>query len=288
MIKSMTAFARKQTQGDWGTAIIEIKTVNHRYLDINLRTPEAVRDLEMPLREAIRKQLQRGKVDFTLRYSQSSSTDLQLTLNEALLVQLINAADKVESYLPASTQYGAMDLLRWPGVIQANEGDLTVIQKHLLSLAGETLIELNNAREREGCALTELIQQRLTALDAQVELVKPRIGEVMAQQRQKLQERISELEVSVDPERLEQELVLLAQRIDVSEELDRLITHTKEVQHVLNKGGTVGRRLDFLMQELNREANTLGSKSIDSAMTQASIEMKVLIEQMREQVQNIE
>ncbi len=288
MIKSMTAFARKYSEGVWGNASIEIKTVNHRYLDVSLRLPELLRELEMPLRDLLRKQLSRGKVECYIRYTAGGNVNTEANLNQALLTQLIFAANQVEAQLTEPAKYNALDLLRWPGVMQVAETDLTEVKQQLLSLMSQTIEALNDTRTREGAELADCIFERLNVIEKNVESVAPKVKEVVQQQRQKLQDKIAELALNVDPERLEQEIVLLAQRVDVAEELDRLNTHVKEVRRVIKQGGSVGRRLDFLMQELNREANTLGSKSIDSQMTQAAVDCKVLIEQMREQIQNIE
>lgn len=287
MIKSMTAFARQQTQGDWGSASIEIKTVNHRYLDVNTRLPEMLRDLEMPLRELVRQHLKRGKVDCSLRFNAGSQGDANITVNQGLAQQLTMAADLITAQQQL-TPYTAFDVLRWPGVMQVAEADMTQTKSTLLTLATAALEELSQVRAREGAALAETIMQRLQSMEQLLIIVGQRSDEIVAEQRKKLHEKVQDMSVNVDAERLEQEIVLLAQRVDVAEELDRLATHIKETRRVLEKGGAVGRRLDFLMQEFNREANTLGSKSIDSDMTQIAVEMKVLIEQMREQVQNIE
>lgn len=288
MIKSMTAFARKQAQGEWGTASIEIKTVNHRYLDINLRLPEMLRELEMPMRDKLRGELSRGKIDVSLRYSLGSGVTTEVALNETLLKQLIAATEKVEQCVNEPAKYDAMDILRWPGVMQVADADLTETKQQVLNLVSEALLELSSVRQREGEALAKCILQRIDDIEQSIQQVIPRTQEIVAQQRKKLQQKVADLKVELDSDRLEHEIILIAQRIDVAEELDRLNTHIKEVRRVIKKGGVVGRRLDFLMQEFNREANTLASKSIDSDMTQAAVEIKVFIEQMREQIQNIE
>jgi uncharacterized protein (TIGR00255 family) len=288
MIKSMTAFARKQNQGAWGSASVELKTVNHRYLDVNLRLPEMLRELEMPLRNLLRKSLQRGKVDVSIRFTQGSDVETEISLNQELINQLVKAAEQIESKMPSATPYTALDIMHWPGAMQVADADLSTTQKEIITLATAAAEELNNVREREGAAMAECITLRLEEIEKQIEIVKPRIKEVVAEQQKKLHERIADLEASVDEARIEQEVALLAQRLDVAEEIDRLTTHIKETRRIVKKGGPVGRRLDFLMQELNREANTIASKSIDTDMTQAAVEIKVLIEQVREQIQNIE
>lgn len=288
MIKSMTAFARKQAHGDWGRASVEFKTVNHRYLDINLRLPEMLRDLEMPIRELVRKNLRRGKVDCSVRFTAGSAAPTDVSVNEGLLQQVLQAAKHVEEKMPRAADMDALEVLRWPGVMQIAEADLSSAQQQIIEIIKTALTELNEVRQREGEALAVCIMERLDDIEQQVVIVAPRVPEVVAEQRKKLHEKIAELALNIDETRIEQEVVILAQRLDITEELDRLRTHLVEVARVLKKGGTVGRRLDFLMQELNREANTLASKSIDTQMTQAAVEVKVLIEQMREQIQNLE
>lgn len=288
MAKSMTAFARKQAHGDWGRVSVELKTVNHRYLDVNLRLPEVLRELEMPLRELIRKNVKRGKVECTLRFIPGNTVSANIAINESLLQHVLQAAQHVGSQMSNAANIDAMEVLRWPGVMQVAESDLSAAQPHVIATSESALTELNAVREREGKALVECIAQRLKDIEQQVTLVEPRAAEVVAEQRNKLQQKVKDLVPDADEHRLEQEVVLMAQRLDISEELDRLRTHLKEVARVLKKGDVMGRRLDFLMQELNREANTLASKSIDTQMTQAAVEIKVLIEQMREQIQNME
>ena len=288
MIKSMTAFARMQTQGEWGRASIEIKSINHRYLDINMRLPDMLCTLEMPLRELIRKDVRRGKVDVTLRYTSGNAIDTQVAVNQELVDELINAANQVNDKLPTSQAYSAIDVLRWPGVMQLGEVDVSMAHPAILDLTRTALTELNNVREREGAALANCVLQRVTDIEYQITQLAPLVDKVVMGQRQRLQDKVNELEIELDSTRLEQEIALLAQRVDIAEELDRLATHVKETQRVVVKGGAIGRRLDFLMQELNREANTIASKSIDTNITQIAVEIKVLIEQIREQIQNIE
>jgi uncharacterized protein (TIGR00255 family) len=288
MIKSMTAFARKQTQADWGTLSVEIKSVNHRYLEMNFRMPESVRELEMAVRELCKKQLQRGKLDITVRYTPGSTVTGDVNVNEKLVAQLCQASEQIASSQTTLTAANVMDVLRWPGVMQIMDADLTEMKQALTALIEEALLELTAVRAREGESLAAHIVERLDGMCAEIDKIVPRQSAVVEQQRQKLQDKISDMQVKLDDERLEQEIAILAQRVDVAEELDRLQTHITEARRVMKKGGVVGRRLDFLMQEFNREANTLASKSIDSAMTQAAVEIKVLIEQMREQIQNLE
>ena len=288
MIHSMTAFARKDRQGDWGTAAWELRSVNHRYLELALRLPEPLRDLEGSVRERVRARLQRGKVDCVLRFQAGDAAAAQISVNLPLATQLAHASREVDALLYNPAPVSAMDLLQWPGVLRVAETDLERVSAEVLSLLEVALAELVATRQREGEQLRELIRERLQAVLAEVVAVRARLPEVLSAQRERLLARLGELKAELDPMRLEQEMVLLAQRVDVAEELERLEAHVAEVRRVLEAGGAAGRRLDFLMQELNREANTLGSKSQDSETTRSAVELKVLIEQMREQIQNIE
>ena len=287
MIYSMTAFARKEIKAEWGTAVWEIRSVNQRFLETYFRLPEQFRSLEPVLRERFRKKLQRGKVECALRFSTNDAAVGKMQLNEELAKQLLHAADWVQSH-GQSTGVNPVDILRWPGVLAAEEADMDSINAQLLSAFDETLNEFIQARASEGDSLKQLIDQRLDAISAEVEKVTAHLPAVMTWQRERIQTRFEEAKVELDQVRLEQEMILLAQKIDVAEELDRLNTHVAETKKILKKGGAIGRRLDFMMQEFNRESNTLGSKSINTEITQSAVELKVLIEQMREQIQNIE
>ena len=288
MIHSMTAFARGEAEGDLGQIVWELRSVNHRYLEINPRLPDELRALEPALRERLGRRLNRGKVDVTLRYRPAAASDAPLRVNRHLAQRLVEAGNEIADLLHGAVPLRVMDLLRWPGVIELQEQDLAPLQDQALSVLDAALGELLETRRREGHHLAETIVERCTAMDGLVEQARARMPEVVAAVRERLRARLAELQAAVDQNRLEQELVLASQRLDVDEEMDRLRTHLGEVRRVLAEGGAVGRRLDFLMQELNREANTLGSKSADAETTRISVEMKVLIEQMREQVQNIE
>ena len=287
MIHSMTAFARVEKRLDAATLIWELKSVNHRYLEVSPRLPDAFRDLEGPLREQSRKALGRGKVEVGLRY-QLKGGDGNLSLNEELVQQLAVAARRVGDIMRHPAPVDVAEILRFPGVLQGMETDLSGLGKAALALLDDGLRALAEARAREGEILAGLISERLDAVLVQVERVRAALPAILDNLRDKLKKRVEEVVASPDPQRLEQEIVILAQKMDVAEELDRLIAHVGEVRRSLEDGGQIGRRLDFLMQELNREANTLGSKSVDTETTQAAVELKVLIEQMREQVQNIE
>jgi len=289
MPRSMTGFARREAKLPWGTAVWEIRSVNHRYLEPSFRLPEDFREIEPSLREAMRKTLQRGKVEASLSVQWEQEGEADLGINSTRVIQLTKAAQQINSLLgTAAAPINALDILKYPGVIQKQELDREAMQSAVLKLFDSALEGLIEHRTREGNELEQLILQRLDAVSAQVIKVRARMPEILVAQREKLQTKLAALQIDLDPERLEQEIVLLAQKADVDEELDRLDTHVIEVKRSLKQTDSLGRRLDFLMQELNREANTLSSKSIVSDTTQAAVELKVLIEQMREQVQNIE
>lgn len=287
MIHSMTAFARFEEKQDWGTATWEIRSVNQRFLETYFRLPEQFRSLEPVLRERFKKRLTRGKVECALRFSANDAAVTKLSLNEALAKELLHAADWVQSH-GQSTGVNPLDVLRWPGVIASEEADMDAIQADVMKAFDKTLDDFVSARASEGESLKALIEQRLDGIEKEVETVTEKMPEIMTWQRERIQSRFEEAGVELDPGRFEQEMIMLAQKVDVAEELDRLNTHVKETRNILNKGGACGRRLDFMMQEFNRESNTLGSKSISTDITQSAVELKVLIEQMREQIQNIE
>mgnify|MGYP000135285678 FL=1 len=289
MTRSMTAFARQEAEHAWGSLIWEIRSVNHRYLEPHLRLPESLRDLEGSLREQLRKKLSRGKVECTLRFHPEAQAQ-QLTVNTDFAKELIAAADEVAALsLSGNTQpMNPLDVLRWPGVLQDAQIDMDQVKAEGLKLFGAALDDLLAGREREGAELNALIEQRLVAIEAIVVEVREKLPQILQAQRDNLRSRLEELKEDLDEGRLEQEMVMLAQKADVDEEMDRLNTHVQEVRRVLKQKGPIGRRLDFLMQELNREANTLSSKSIVAETTQCAVDLKVLIEQMREQIQNIE
>jgi uncharacterized protein (TIGR00255 family) len=287
MIYSMTAFARNEVKHQWGTAVWEVRSVNQRYLETFFRLPEQFRGLEPVLRERFRKALQRGKVECNLRFSANESAVGKLNLNEDLAKQLLQAADWVQSH-GQSTGVNPVDILRWPGVIAAEEADMDAIQADMLQAFDKTLKDFKDARATEGANLKTMIENRLDAIVTEVEKVTEKMPEILEWQRDRITTKFEEAKVELEPTRLEQEMIMLAQRVDVAEELDRLNSHVSETRKILKKGGAVGRRLDFMMQEFNRESNTLGSKSINTEITQSAVELKVLIEQMREQIQNIE
>lgn len=287
MIRSMTAFARRDTQGDWGVLTCEIRTVNHRYLEPSFRLPEALRELENRFREQLRTQLRRGKVDVALRF-QSTETSPRLEIDESMAKAVNDAANHINRMLDNPAHLSALDVLRWPGVLASAEQDYSSAKKAADGLFAETVSELVSVREREGERLRPLFDERLETMAALVADVRKLMPTLLQAQEQTLRNRFAQAQVELDPERLAQEMVILAQKSDVAEELDRLDAHIQEVIHVFQSDEAIGRKLDFLMQELNREANTLSSKSIDARVTRAAVDLKVLIEQMREQVQNVE
>lgn len=287
MIRSMTAFARQEVKRPWGTAAWELRSVNQRYLETYIRLPEQLRSLEPVIRERLRQRLTRGKVECNLRFDLSSNAQSGLNMNEDLAKQLVAAANWVKNYSHEG-EINPLEILRWPGVMSAQEQDLDTISEELLAALDNTITAFIDAREREGAALKTLIEQRLDGVTEEARKVRAQMPDILLWQRERLQSKLDDAQIQVDPNRLEQELILLAQRIDVAEELDRLDAHVKETHNILKKKEAVGRRLDFMMQEFNRESNTLASKSINADITSSAIELKVLIEQMREQIQNIE
>ncbi len=287
MIHSMTAFARKEIKSSWGSAVWEVRSVNQRYLETYFRLPEQFRGLEPILRERFRAKLNRGKVECNLRFSSDGAESGSLTLNQDLAKQLLHAADWVQSH-GQSTGVNPVDILRWPGVVATEETDTDAIQKELLQALDSALEDFLAARKSEGQALDNMIQTRLDAILVEVDKVEGQMPEVLQWQKDKLIAKFEEAKIELEENRVEQEMILAAQKLDVAEELDRLRAHVKETQKILTKGGACGRRLDFMMQEFNRESNTLASKSINADITQSAVELKVLIEQMREQIQNIE
>jgi len=289
MIASMTGFARRETSGEWGTLVCELRSVNHRFLEAGFRLPDELRAAEGELRTRLTRQLRRGKVDCTITYRRAQGAGSALEVDPVALERVLAVVHIVARTLrePAAA-VNALDVLRWPGVLREDGGSGEQLLAAAYAVFGATLEELIAARAREGARLRELLEQRCTALEALVVGVRARLPEVQARMRTRLNERLAELAATVDPERLEQELALLLQRLDVDEELERLAGHISEVRRVIGASEPAGRRLDFLMQELNREANTLSSKSQDLETTRSAVDMKVLIEQMREQVQNAE
>lgn len=288
MLCSMTGFARIEDVSDQGNISWELRSVNHRYLEMNFRLPEEVRRLEPQLRQHLQKHLARGKVDCTFRYQLSEAQTAALELNEPLLESLLKQVHYVNEKLPQATPAEAIDLLSWPGVVRAADTDMQSFCSTCLELFKSATQQLVEMRSTEGERLKTMLQERCEQIDNIVKQVRRRYPQVLEEIKQKQQQRIEELKIEFDQQRFEQELVYTSQKLDIAEELDRLDSHLAEMQTIFERQDPIGRRLDFLMQEFNREANTLASKSADIETTQASVDLKVLIEQMREQVQNIE
>ena len=287
MIHSMTAFARREADTPWGGLTWELRSVNHRYLDLGMRLPEELRALEPRVRELMQARLKRGKVDAGLWFTRAAATDAALDAGQVRRLQeLAASAQRAAGAVLAPLR--AIDVLRWPGVMQSAAIDVESLGGEALALLARALDELADTRAREGARLQELLLARLAAMEKIVAGVHAVLPEMARLYRERLEARLKEVREGLDPARLEQEMVLFANRTDVAEELDRLNAHFAECRRVLNAGEQAGRRLDFLMQELNREANTLASKAADLRLTNASVELKVLIDQMREQIQNIE
>ncbi len=283
----MTAFAQATVISNGFQMSWELRSVNHRYLENQFRLPETLRAIEPAAREQIRRRIKRGKIDATLKL-EPEACEPTLALNSALLDRVIAAAEEIKSAVPNATPPNTLDLLKWPGVLanpQADQAALTDAATELFDNALERLIE---ARYSEGARLLEILDRQFISIEEIIEFVRPLGDNIMQLQQQRLQQKLHELEVKADPARLEQEVALLAQRADIREELDRLGIHVDEARKLLGAAGPHGRRLDFLAQELNREANTLGAKASQTAISQKAIDLKVVIEQIREQVQNIE
>ena len=287
MIYSMTAFARLEVKKDWGDAVWEIRSVNQRYLENFFRLPEQFRGLENTLREKLRQSLTRGKIECSLRIETKKQTNAELNLNKELANQVIQSLQWIKTQA-GEGEINLTDVLRYPGVVEAQEQDLDAISQDLLTAFDDLLTDFITMRGREGEKLNDIIQQRLDAIAVEADKVRSQMPAVLQWQRERLLQRFEDAQINLDPQRVEQEMILLAQRVDVAEELDRLQMHVKETTNILKKGGAVGRKLDFMMQELNRESNTLASKSINADITASAVELKVLIEQMREQIQNLE
>ena len=288
MIHSMTAFARESTATDQGDLTVELRSVNHRYLDCTFKLPDALRPLEQRLREFAGSAVARGKLDCFIRLQAHPLAGGELSVNTEQLNKLVTATDIVSARLPDARPPTVLEVLLFPGICAADSGSEEALQAAAEALFRKTVANLVENRRREGEKLAQLVLERLEQVELAVTATHDSLPTLLQQQHDRMVTRIAELDIDVDDNRLEQELVHLAQKADVAEELDRLRAHIGEVRHILGKGGPCGRRLDFLMQELNREANTLSSKSMATSTTQSAVELKVLIEQMREQIQNIE
>ena len=288
MINSMTGYATAARELAWGSVSVELRSVNHRYLDVSFRMPDELRPAETALREAIAATVTRGKVECRVAYALRSGAQNSAELDDTLLAQLLDLNAKVRSALPDARTLGVADILRWPGMLGAEELPVDELRVTANELMPEVLREFTAARGREGEKLAAVILERAADMRTRIAVVQPRMPGIIAAFQDKLNARLQEALVSADDERVRQEIALFVNKIDVDEELSRLATHLDELQRILQKGGAAGKRLDFLMQELNREANTLGSKSVDIEVTRVAMDLKLLIEQMREQIQNIE
>jgi uncharacterized protein (TIGR00255 family) len=284
----MTGFARQEASGTYGSLVCELRSVNHRFLDLSLRLPDSCRALEPEMRQLLGAQLRRGKVDCTVSHRAPTGAQARTTLDEDVLQQLLEASGKIVARLPGQARVNVIDVLRWPGVLAEDPNLGEQLSAALRQLFVNAVADLQRARQREGERLAATIAERCTGLAELVTQTARRVPEIQQRARTRLQERLAELGGELNHERIEQEVVLLLQRLDVAEELDRLEGHISEARRLLGAPEAAGRRLDFLLQEFNREANTLSSKSQDLETTRCAVEMKVLIEQMREQVQNIE
>ncbi|MBS24353.1 MAG: YicC family protein [Gammaproteobacteria bacterium] len=288
MMLSMTAFSRRQADREWGSLTWELRSINHRYLETNVRLPESFRGLENVIRDTVRKKLKRGKIECQLRFQALETSQSDLQLNKEVIAKLVRANSEINKITDLDNQLTSVEILRWPGVVADQGSDADTIEKEALELFIAALDDLVNSRAREGEALKGMLNQRIVSIREIVASIREKMPDIICGQRKNLFEKLEEFKAELEPTRLEQEITILAQKADVDEELDRLDSHLDEVGRVIESNGQKGRRLDFLMQELNREANTLSSKSIVVDTTLGAVELKVLIEQMREQIQNIE
>lgn len=288
MLHSMTGFAREAADSSNGTLTCELRAVNHRYLDVQFRLPDELRPKELELRQQIAAAMKRGKIECNLHLRRAASAETDLRLNQDLVRQIGSRAAEIAELIPNARPVDPIDVLRWPGVVEEPEIDAAPLFEEAQKLLDATLESMNRMRANEGTRIAEMLTTRCKDILRIASTVRKRLPEVLDAVRAKQKERLDKLDVTANPERLEMELALISQKLDVDEELDRLESHVSEIRDVLAGDEPVGRRLDFLMQELNREANTLGSKSADTDTTKAAVDLKVLIEQMREQIQNVE
>ena len=284
----MTGFSRCSSEQTTGSLVWELRTVNHRYLDVVIKLPEELRGLEASIRELLTLHVKRGKVECNLRYKAEEQLQTELIINEDYALAILKACQKISKPLHQPSEMNVIEVLKWPGVIKEPDNDLSPVMENALALFKQALNDMRESKLSEGQRLQKMIEDRCEAMKLIVASERKRRPELLKQTREKLLARIKELDIDHNHERFEQELAYIAQKMDVDEELDRIESHFVEIEKIFKRDEPIGRRLDFIMQEFNREANTLGSKSTDIEMTQASVELKVLIEQMREQVQNIE
>jgi len=288
MTNSMTGFSRCSSEQSTGSLVWELRSVNHRYLDVIVKLPEELRGLETNVRQRLAEHINRGKIECHLRYKSTENQQTEILLDEEFASAILKACQKIGKKLHQPSEMNLLELLRWPGVVREPEMDLTPVMSAALSLFDNTLNDLCESKKSEGQRLQKMLEERCAAMKVIVEDERKRRPDIINKTREKLLSRVKELSIEHDKDRFEQEIAYIAQKMDVDEELDRLESHFIEIEKIFKRNESIGRRLDFIMQELNREANTLGSKSTDIETTQASVELKVLIEQMREQVQNIE
>ena len=288
MTHSMTAFARQESSTESYVLVWEMRSVNHRYLEINIRVPDSLRSIENSIRGAIRSNFTRGKIECHLRYQMTEKSSSSIKIDTQIVSHLLSATEQIKILSEETSPLGMSDILKWPGVIIDNDSDSLALESDAISLFKKTMEDLKTSRAREGKELGSFIQARSHSVLEIIAKTRELMPQILTRERNQLLEKISKLKIDVDSSRLEAEIVLLTQKADIEEELDRLHTHITEVQRVLTLKESKGRRLDFLMQELNREANTLSSKSIVIETTRSAVDLKVLIEQMREQIQNVE
>jgi uncharacterized protein (TIGR00255 family) len=288
MIHSMTGYATATRELAWGAVSVELRSVNHRYLDVSFRMPDELRPAEPALRETISGAMTRGKIECRVAYALRPGAQGGTDLDANMLAQLLTLNARAQEALPEACPLSVADILRWPGMLGADALPVDELRTTAIELLGIALLEFTAARAREGAKLAAVILERATEMRSRIAVVQPRMPGIIAAFQEKLNARLKEAMVSTDDERVRQEITLFVNKIDVDEELSRLATHLDELQRILGKGGASGKRLDFLMQELNREANTLGSKAADIEVTRVAMDLKLLIEQMREQIQNIE
>ncbi|MDP2399238.1 MAG: YicC/YloC family endoribonuclease [Burkholderiales bacterium] len=284
----MTGYATASRELAWGAVSVELRSVNHRYLDLSFRMPDELRPVEQAMREMISAAITRGKIECRVSYALRPGSQSSSELDATLLAQLLQLNAQVQAALPEARPLGVPDILRWPGMLGADTMPVDEFRATATELLGTALGEFSAARAREGAKLAAVILERAAGMRERIAVVKPRLPGIIAAFQDKLNARLKEAMLSADDERVRQEITLFINKIDVDEELSRLVTHLDELQRIVGKGGASGKRLDFLMQELNREANTLGSKSADVEVTRVAMDLKLLIEQMREQIQNIE
>jgi uncharacterized protein (TIGR00255 family) len=288
MTCSMTAFARKEKQADWGYATWELRSVNHRYLDISLSLPEPLSFLEPLIRKQLTTQMHRGRVDVKLRYKAPANKAVPIEVDETLACAIIQTYAKLATLTQSPQPLNPSELLRWPQLLKLPDMAYEKLQPDLLALFSETLSELCQARAHEGSAILQVIEQRLIKLQTLINAIKEQLPHILSLQREKILARLSDIKTSLDPNRLEQEMLLFTQKTDIAEELDRLQIHLNEFKKLLKKNQTQGKQLDFMLQEMNREANTLTSKSLNADISLMAVNAKLLIEEIREQVQNVE